>query len=110
MSSNSEPWVVAAIVIGSVIVGRIIIAMIVAIWTKSAYKAIKKNTPFLCDIDAFVGPGNPVVAKKFVFTSKILIGSRQPSLQQIPIEFYKNPHYEDLLVSCKKGAAADCVC
>lgn len=98
-----EVWAIVLIVLGGLIVALFAIAQLIKVWAAGAYKRIKKNPPSCCDIDAFVGPENPVDATKVVIAHKIQLGNRQASLEPIPLEFYLSSHVDTLFVSRKQG-------
>lgn len=78
------------------------------VWAHSTYKYIKNHPKTCCDIDAFVGPENPVNAVKVVLAYQIQIGmKRVASVEPIHLECYESPHVPKLYVSRKLGTNTD---
>jgi hypothetical protein len=98
-----EIWAVVLLIFLSLAVTVWLVVKLLQVWAAGEYKRIKKNPASMCDIDAFVGPDNPVDAVKVVLAHKIQIGSRVASLDPIPLEYFTSPHVENLLVSRRVG-------
>ena len=96
-----DTWALALLIVAAVLVTFYLMFKILQVWAVGAYQNILQNPSTDCDIDAFVGPQNPVSALKVVLAQKIQIGSRQASSDAIPLEVTRSPHVEGLRVSRK---------
>ena len=96
-----ETWALALLVVASALVSLYLLFKLLQVWAAGAYQNILQNPSTDCDIDAFVGPQNPVSALKVVLMQHIQIGSRQASSDAIPLEVVSSPHVEGLRVSRK---------
>jgi hypothetical protein len=101
--SSLEPWALALVIIAGVVAFILLLVILMALWAQKAYEAIKSSPPTACDIDAFVGPDNPVKYTKVVLAHKLRLGNREASLVPIPLECFDSPHVPGLKVSRKSG-------
>jgi hypothetical protein len=76
-------------------------------WAVAAYQTLKATSPSQCDIDAFVGPTNPLNPIKVMLVHKLRVGSRKPSTQPIELECIKSKHVDGLWVSQAKGTSSE---
>jgi hypothetical protein len=98
-----EVWIIAVICLAAFIALVVFCAMAVKVWAQAAYDHILKNPETECDIDAFVGPENPVSKIKVALAHKLQIGTRQAQVKPIALELYDSPHVPGLKVSRKAG-------
>jgi hypothetical protein len=101
-----EAWIIAVICLAALIALVVFCAMAVKVWAQAAYDHILKNPETECDIDAFVGPENPVSKIKVALAHKLQIGARQAQIKPIALELYDSPHVPGLKVSRKAGDAS----
>lgn len=100
-----EGWAIALIALGGLVVLSYLMFKLAQAWARGAYQDILKNPQTSCDIDAFVGTGNPVSALKVVLAHKARLGSRDARLEGLPLETYESPHMAGLLVARKAGTS-----
>jgi hypothetical protein len=98
-----EAWIIAVICLVAFIAFVAFCAVAVKVWAQAAYDHILKNPATLCDIDAFVGPNNPVSKVKVAIAHKLQIGARTAQTTPIALELYDSPHVPGLKVSRKVG-------
>jgi hypothetical protein len=96
-----ETWALVLLVLASVLVGGLVLVRAVKAWAAAAYRRILKTPATHCDIDAFVGPHNPVNAVKCALAHKIQIGRRVAGTTPIALETTTSPHVPGLRVSRK---------
>jgi hypothetical protein len=98
-----EAWIIAVICLVAFIVIVAFCAVAVKAWAQAAYDYILKNPQTQCDIDAFVGPDNPVSKVKVAIAHKLQIGARTAQTTPIALELFDSPHVPGLKVSRKAG-------
>ena len=103
-----ESWALALLVIAALLISFYIIKVVVQLWARQKYKAMKLHPKSHCDIDTFVNQNhnvpNPVNAVKCVLSHQIQIGSKFAGAKAdvetaIPLEFYESSHVSGLYVS-----------
>jgi hypothetical protein len=104
--SRMETWALVLLVLASVLVGGLVLMRAVKAWAAAAYRRILNTPATQCDIDAFVGPHNPVNAVKCALAHKIQIGRRVAGTTPIALETTPSLHVPGLRVS-RKVVAAD---
>ena len=103
MTTQFEPWQLALLIVACVLAAIVLSIVLLTIWAKGAYRRIKQRPPTHCDIDAFVGPDNPVAATKVVLAHKIQLGNRKAGTDPIPLECFESTHVPGLKVTRKVG-------
>jgi hypothetical protein len=105
-----EDWLVAVIVaIVALIAVVAFCTLALKVWAQTAYDNILKNPKTDCDIDAFVGPENPVAKVTVALAHKIQVGGRKAQTEPIALELHDSPHVPGLKVSRKATGGENCV-
>ena len=99
----SDPATLAVTAVVGLALGTYIPFKMLQFWAQGEYVRLCKDPPTECDIDAHVGPQNPVSALKVVAIQRAQLGFRKASTEAIPLELYDSPFIPGLKVSRRAG-------